>query len=528
MGHGGRRRGGARWAHDDDTTETTPMPLTQGLHRVLQTAAAKPALCCGGVSRSWAEVVDRVARFAAVLQQRGVGRGDRVALLAPNSDRYIEALLALWWLGAVAVPLNTRWSRHEHAHALADCDVRLFLVAPQGLDDARRSGVPVLCLGDDSDALLARAEGIGDAHAGGDTLAAILYTGGTTGRAKGVMLSHANLWVSAVARMAEYGNPPEWVSLIVAPLFHVAGLGRVVSQVVTGSTSVVLPAFQVEAVLDAVERHRVNDVVLVPSMLQMLLDDARFAPARLASLKRVIYGASPMSPALLERAMKALPQVAFTQVYGMTESAASVSTSGPESHAPDGAAGGRTPSAGRAGYANLIRVCDEAGRELPRGQVGEVVISGPNLMLGYWRQPEETAKVLRNGWYHSGDAAWMDAHGCIHIVDRLKDMIVSGGENVYPAEVEAVLIRHPAVAQCAVIGVPNAAWGEAVHAVIVLRPGERASEASLRDFCREYLAGYKCPKTVEVREALPMSAAGKVLKNELRAPHWSGHGRNVN
>lgn len=518
------------------------MYLTQGLHRALQQRPGAVATVFGQRRTSFSVLAGRVARLAGALTKLGVSGGDRVALLAQNSDRYLEGLLAVWWLGAVACPLNTRWSAPEIGYALNDCGIRVLVV-----DDAFAPLVPelkalapalgpIIHTGEGAtpegllawEDLIAAGEPLEDARPASDALAAILYTGGTTGTPKGVMLSHANFWVSSVARMAEVPNPAHAVTLLVAPLFHVAGLGRVVSQLVTGSTSVLLPAFRPETVLATLQDEHVSDVVLVPSMLQMLLDHPTFPSCDLRHLDRIIHGASPISPGLLERAMKALPHCGFQSAYGMTETAATACSNGPYRWSEGAALGPRELAAGRVCFGNELRVVDADGREVPRHTVGEITIRGANVMQGYWNKPAETRAALRGCWLFTGDGGFMDNEGFVHIVDRVKDMIISGGENVYSAEVEGALSRHPAVAACAAIGVPSAAWGEAVHAVVVLRPGESASAEALRAHCRSTLAGYKCPKTIEFREALPLSPAGKVLKTVLREPFWGDNARRVN
>lgn len=518
------------------------MYLTQGLHRVLQQRPDAVATVFGQRRTSFSLLVDRVARLAGALSKLGVSGGDRIALLAQNSDRSVECLLAAWWLGAVVCPLNTRWSAPEIAYALKDCGVRVLVVddafaplAPELKALASELG-PVIHAGEQAapegllawEDLIAAGESLEDARPAGDALAAILYTGGTTGTPKGVMLSHANFWISSVARMAEVPNQVQAVTLLVAPLFHVAGLGRLVSQLVTGSTSVLLPAFRAETVLATLQDERVTDVVLVPSMLQMLLDHPSFPSCDLRHLDRIIHGASPISPGLLERAMKALPNCGFQSAYGMTETAATACSNGPYRWSEGTTLGPQALAAGRVCYGNEVRVVDADGREVPSNTVGEITIRGANVMQGYWNKPAETRAALRGGWLFTGDGGFMDNAGYVHIVDRVKDMIISGGENVYSAEVEGALSRHPAVAACAVIGVPSTAWGEAVHAVVVLRPGETVSAEALRAHCRSALAGYKCPKTIEFRESLPLSPAGKVLKTVLREPFWSSKARQIN
>lgn len=499
------------------------MYLTQGLQRSLQRHPHKTALVhlAEGAERShtFAALTNAVARQAAALAARGIRAGDRVALLAPNTDEMVQALLACWWLGAVATPLNTRWSNTELQQALDDSDAALLLTDEGFAHLVPETPRPRLTL-----ATFAREARdlapLDDSRTGGDALAAILYTGGTTGRSKGVMLSHANFWSAAMTRGAELNNAPDSVTLLVAPLFHVAGLGRLIGQMVVGGGWVTLPQFRAGRVLESIARHGISDIIVVPSMLQSLLDDPGFRVDDLQGLTRIAFGAAPMPPDLLDRALDAWPQAEFFQAYGMTETAGAVTINLPANHRPERRSLGLLNSVGRAGLGAEIRIADEAGRELPRGEVGEVLARGPMVMQGYWRQPEATTAALRGGWLRTGDGARMDESGYLFIADRLKDMIITGGENVYSAEVETALRTHAAVAQAAVIGIPDAQWGEAVQAVIVLRPGVTAGSAlqeELRAWCRRSLAGYKVPRGLHFVPELPMSAAGKVLKNVLRA-----------
>jgi acyl-CoA synthetase (AMP-forming)/AMP-acid ligase II len=497
------------------------MYLTQGLHRALQRQPDATALVHlqGGVQSHWtfATCADQVARMASALRGRGIDAGDRVALLAPNSDRLVQGLLACWWIGAVACPLNIRWSAAELEHALRDSGACLLL-ADESLKPAA-TAVPQLGLAAFAEA--AREHNPApDTRTGGDALAAILYTGGTTGRSKGVMLSHANFWTASMTRGAELNNAPDSVSLLVAPLFHVAGLGRMIGQMIVGGQWVTMSQFRSADVLAAIEAHRISDVIVVPSMLQSLLDDPGFDAARVQCLDRLAFGAAPMPPDLLDRALRAWPRAEFFQAYGLTETAGAVCINLPANHRPEAWGKGLLHSVGRAGLGAEILVVDEAGNEKPRGDVGEIVVRGPMVTQGYWGQPDATAAAFRDGWFRTGDAGRMQADGHLFIVDRLKDMIITGGENVYCAEVEAALRGHAAVALAAVIGVPDAQWGEAVHAVVVLRPGVEPDGPGLADelraWCRTRLAGYKCPRGISFAAELPMSAAGKVLKNRLR------------
>ncbi|KJK23831.1 fatty-acid--CoA ligase [Burkholderiaceae bacterium 16] len=511
------------------------MYLTAGLHRALQRHPDKTALVDESRRLSFRDLHARVARLSAGLQRLGVRPGDRVAVLAPNRGRYVETALAVWWSGAVLNPVNTRWSEAEMVYALNDCGVRVLLIDDAFVALGRELGKKVPSLAtivhlshqptpqgmQNYEVLIAASDPVEDVRCAAEELSAILYTGGTTGFPKGVMLSHGNLWSSMVGRMAEVPNPADFVTLLVAPLFHVAGLGRLVGQIVVGGTCVTLPAFQPEVVLRTIEQEGITDLVMVPSMIQMLVDDPAFGRYDLSSIRRILWGAAPMALPLLERALAAFPGVEFIHAYGMTETAASVSVNRIGS-APEDRRDPRIRSAGRAGYATEIRIADLEGKVVPYGAPGEIQVRGPVVMMGYWNRPEETAQALRDGWLRTGDGGHMDAEGYLYVVDRIKDMIISGGENVYPAEVEEALGRHPAVAVSAVIGIPDEKWGEAVHAVVVLREGTQVSEEELRTHCRSSLGGYKCPKSIEFRVSLPLSAAGKVLKNELRKPYWTG------
>ncbi|MGJ7566415.1 acyl-CoA synthetase [Variovorax sp. GB1R11] len=516
------------------------MSMTLALRRSIQATPEQIATVFYQRRQSFREFGDRVARLAGVLHALGMKPGDRVGMLGVNSDRWLEVLMGVWWGGGVLNPVNTRWSVPEIVYSLDDCDTGILMVDDHFLDrvegiraSARRA--PVFVYAGEGrapegmsslQALIEASAPIEDSDRAGTDLACILYTGGTTGYPKGVMHSHWTLWSIGIQRFAQTPMPDGSVALHVAPLFHMGGIGRALVQFIAGETHVLATAFDAREVLQTIERERVTDVLLVPTMLQALITHPEFDCFDLGSLKRIVYGASPIAEPVLERAMALLPGVAFTHSYGMTELGGATSNP-PQNHGAGGRASGLSRSAGRANFGVVVKVVDAGGRELPRGEVGELIVRGSNVMLGYWNKPEETARALRDGWLYTGDGARMDAGGHVFIVDRLKDMIVSGGENVYSAEVENVIARHPAVQACAVIAVPHAQWGEAVHAVVVRKPGAQLDDADLHAHCRSAIAGYKCPKSIEFREALPLSAAGKVLKRELREPHWAGQSRQV-
>ena len=518
------------------------MYLTQALHRAVQQHPERIASIFGTRQRTFAEFADRVARLAGALQRLGMKPGDRVAMLAMNSDRYLEYQMAVPWAGGVLNPCNVRWSVAEIAYSLNDSGSSILIVDDNFLPliAQLRTDTPVLrevihC-GDGAapsgahsyEGLIAAASPVPDAVRRGDDLAGIFYTGGTTGFPKGVMLSHTNMMSSGLAMRADGLAQPDGVYLHAAPMFHLADMGVAMPHWIEGNTHAIVAAFNPEAVLDVMARDRVTHVLLVPTMVQMLVDHpAMRQPRDLSALHTIAYGASPMSEAVVDRAMKALPGVGFIQAYGMTELSPLATLNPAWYHTAEGRKAGKLRSAGRASHCTEVKIVDADGREVPRGTVGEVIVRGPNVMQGYWNKPEQTAAALKNGWMHTGDGAYMDEDGFIFIADRLKDMIISGGENIYSAEVENALAQHPAVAACAVIGIPSDQWGESVHAVVVLKPDVKPEASELIDHCKALIAGYKCPRSVDFVAALPLSGAGKVLKTTLREPFWRGRTRNV-
>ncbi|CAG2155867.1 long-chain-fatty-acid--CoA ligase [Cupriavidus numazuensis] len=518
------------------------MYLTQALHRAVQQKPDHVAARFGGRHQTFRQLADRVARLAGALQGLGMRDGDRVAMLALNSDRYLEYQMAVPWGGGVLNPCNTRWSAAEILYALNDSASTILLVdeAFRPLAEMIRSDATtlreVVYCGDGEvpaamhsyEALVAKSTPVPDALRRDEDLAGIFYTGGTTGFPKGVMLSHGNLLSSGLSLRAEGLATPGGTYLHAAPMFHLADMGLAMPQWIEGNTHSIVSAFSPEVVLDTLERDRVTHLLLVPTMIQMLVDHpAMQTPRDLSALRTIVYGASPISEAVLERAMAALPGVGFVQAYGMTELSPLATVLAESHHLPEARQRGKLRSAGRASFCTEVRIVDLEDREVPRGTVGEIVVRGPNVMQGYWNKPEQTAEALRDGWMHTGDGGYMDDDGFIFVVDRLKDMIISGGENVYSAEVENALAQHAAVSSCAVIGIPSAEWGEAVHAVVVCKPGASVSAEALIAHCKTLIAGYKCPRSVQFRDALPLSGAGKILKTELRKPYWEDQARKV-
>jgi len=523
------------------------MYLTQGLKRSAQVARNQTSTCMlapDGTERrrTWGETLDRVERLAGAMHDLGLEQGDRAAILSLNSDRYFEFFYATAWAGGVFVPINIRLAPPEIAFWLNDSEAKLLFIDAQfapvlkALEGKLPRVEQVVYLGDDAapdgmlgyEHILETAAPAPDAEAGYEDLAGLFYTGGTTGRSKGVMLSHRNLIYNAFNTMAVFHYEIGARYLHAPPMFHIADCVAVFGYTQMGGEHYFIPMFSPEGTLDAIQRWGVTDTLLVPTMVNMTVNHPDVERYDLSSFKRLAYGASPMPEAVIVRAMELMPDVRFYHAYGQTECAPLTSTNGPESHVFEGPLAYKFRSVGRSAPGVEVEIRDENDNEVPRGMVGEICVRGANVMQGYWRQPELTAQALRGGWMHSGDGGYMDDDGYIYVVDRMKDMIITGGENVYSAEVESAVHLHPAVAECAVIGVPDEKWGERVHAIVRLKEGGNASVEEIIAHAHTLIAGFKCPRGVDfVTDPLPLSGAGKILKTELRKPYWEGTGKAV-
>jgi len=495
-----------------------------------------------GRERTWHALQERISRLASGLHSMGVKEGDRVAILALNSDRYLEFYFGVAWAGAVFVPINNRLAPAEIVHWLNDSGSQVLFV-----DDAYLAAVAeihsrletvreLVYMGEGEapdgylpyEELLNSHAAIAPSRRSGDDMAGLFYTGGTTGKSKGVMLSHRNLTYNVLQTQPFIEVDSDDVFLHAAPMFHLADGFFIMLGTTMGCTHVVVPAFEPSLVLQTIQDEQIRTALLVPTMINMVVNHPGISRYDLSSLRRLVYGASPMPEAVIRKAMEVIPGVDFYQAYGQTEASPIVTVMGPEYHATKGPRAGKLKGAGRVVAGIDLVIMDDDDREVPLGEVGEVCIRGDNVMLGYWNLPEVTAETLRGGWLHTGDGGRLDDEGMLFIVDRVKDMIVSGGENVYSAETEQAVYAHPAVAECAVIGIPHVSWGEQVHAVVRLKDGYSLTAQDLIDHCKSLIAGYKCPKSIEFREEpLPLSGAGKILKKDLRAPYWAGQDRNV-
>ncbi len=468
----------------------------------------------------------------------GAGRGQRVAWLGKNSDLYFELLLGAARAGVVTIPLNWRLAPAEIATILADADIAALFVGPGfgpmvpllGLPD----GVPCVSIDGAAPALPdfivwrdGQSAEAPASLAGPDDTVLMMYTSGTTGVAKGVELSHANMatMLASGSQRGALAVGPEDRMMVCMPVSHVAGTDSGLVGLSNGATVIVMAEFDPPRLVELIPRHRITWMMLVPAAIRLLVQHPAAAQADFGTLRTLVYGASPIAEALIEQARAACPNAGLWQAYGLTEVSGGGTLLDPASHDP---ALGKLRSCGKPYPGFALRIVDLDGAEVPGGTVGEIVLRAGAVMKGYWRNPAATgAAFFPGGWLRTGDAGWMDGDGYVYIHDRVKDMIVSGGENVYPAEVENALYGHPAIADVAVIGVPDAKWGETVKALVVLKPGAEADEAEIVAYARARIAGFKVPRSVEFIEALPRNAAGKILRRTLREPYWQGHQRRV-
>ncbi|MDY7103049.1 MAG: long-chain-fatty-acid--CoA ligase [Actinomycetota bacterium] len=517
------------------------MRISQSVTRNAQVAANEVATVFGERERTWTEHADRVARLAAALAGLGVADGNRVAALGLNSDRYVEWFYAVSWAGGVVVPINIRLAPPEMVHWIEDSGATILFVddtfvpvVPTLLERTGTTHVVYLGDGETPDGmvgfedLIAGATPIEPRDRGGDELAGLFYTGGTTGRSKGVMLSHGNLMSNALQIMPGLRFRPDTRYLHAAPMFHLANGAGMYATALIGATHVIVPMFTPDGVLDAIEQQRVTATVLVPTMIAALTQAPGVTDRDLSSWEQLMYGGSPISEAVLEAITKLVPTLNLQQAYGQTEAAPALTMLSWERHVFSGPLAGKIRSAGQAVPGVEVEILDESDQPVERGVVGQICARGDNVMLGYLNRPEETAAALANGWLHTGDGGYMDDDGFVFVVDRIKDMIITGGENVYSAEVENALAAHPAILECAVFGIPHHRWGEQVHAVVRTAPDTGLTEQAVIDHCHELIAGFKCPRSVKVvADELPKSGAGKILKRDLRAPWWESETRSV-
>jgi long-chain acyl-CoA synthetase len=490
------------------------MIYVHSMGRAVRYYPDQPALTLSdGSSVNFSQLHDRVKSVAAALTHAGFVSGDRLALLLPNSPEYLQFVYACSWLGIIVVPINTRLATPEIDHVLADASPRglirhskfsapsirvpLDLVVDQADLDGQRGPCPDPCY--DPEAILA-----------------LIYTSGTTGRPKGVMLTHTNIW-SNVNNFNYWMRYREGGSYLhAAPIFHIADFPATFAAPAFGAQQATLPSFNAKDFCEAIEKERINYTVLVPTMINLFMEFAENNHSNVSSLEVLAYGGSPMQPELIRRSRRLLPEVKLVQVYGLSETGFLTGLQDKD-HTED-----HLTSCGQPCPGIEIQVTDELGNLVQHGQKGELVARGSNVMRGYWNNAEETTVAFRHGFFRTGDVGYQDVNGYFYILDRQKDMIVTGGENVYSGEVEAVIFKHPAVHEVAVFGIPDPKWGELVAACVVLKPQMQLTTEALINYCRQRLANYKVPRHVEFSETdLPKNGSGKILKRLLRERFWA-------
>ena len=483
---------------------------------------------------TYAEADVLTRQLIALMQARGIERGDRVAWLGKNRDTYFLLYIAAARMGAVMVPIGWRLAPREIAYILGDTEAKLLFAEGDFIGTAHQVAGEVPANPEVIEAEAARTAAGGFEPAnytppGPHDPVLQLYTSGTTGNPKGAMLSNSNLLglrnAGVAAELDWQFYAPGDCMLVAMPCAHIGGTGLVNIAIASGVRSLVQAEFSPVGVLEAIEAGATH-MFIVPAALQMVVQHPRAASTDFGNLKYLMYGAAPMPLELLKEAVRTMPTTKFLQAYGMTETSGTISILPPEDHSLEG--NRRMRSAGKACPGVEIEVRGPDNVEVPRGEIGEVCIRSPSNTAGYWKLPEATAKTIDpDGWLHTGDAGVMDEDGYVYIQDRIKDMIISGGENVYPAEVESAIYGHPAIAEVAVIGVPSAKWGEEVKACVVAKPGMEVDEADVIAWTRERIAAFKAPKSVDVIPVMPRNASGKILRRELRAPYWEGQERQV-
>lgn len=494
----------------------------------------KVAITFEGRTTTYQELDRASDRVANGLLALDVGPSDRIGILDKNSDRFFEIWLGLSKLGAVIVPINARLAGPEVEYVVNDANIKVLFIGEQFIDligkirDKLKTVSRVIVINKTYDTWRDSFPAVSVQYpTSSEDVNMQLYTSGTTGRPKGVQLTNRNTIDTMADTLASWGD---WnasdVSLVAMPLFHIAGCGVGMLSLAAGLRMFLVREYVPEDVTRLIQKERVTVTFLVPSMIMFLLDDKSIVDADLSSLRRIVYGASPIPTKLLQRALQRLPTTGFVQVYGLTETTGGITVLTAEDHSDPESP--HLKSCGRPIGGVEIQILGADGQPVPQGQVGEIVCRTVKNMKGYWRRDQDTAKTLRNGWLHTGDVGYVDADGYVYIHDRVKDMIVSGGENIYPAEVESAMFGHPAIADVTVIGVPDERWGEVVKALVVLKPGSRGNAAEILAYTRERLAAYKSPKSIDFVESLPRNPTGKVLKWELREKYWKGFERRVN
>ena len=493
-----------------------------------------------GSRLTYKELDDRVNRLANYLLSLELDGFKHIAVLAENCPQYVEMYFAAAKAGCVTVPLNFRLARNELIPILKDAEAKVLFFG-QGYADtageiAREVGIGILvsieapeegCL--NYEELLANFPATDPEIAVDENQMSILmYTGGTTGRPKGVMLSHRSFMTAMLDLTLTYMFDKNDTTCIILPMFH-AAVWPVFCVLIVGGKAAILRRPELDKILELLQEEKCTHIVAVPTIYNWLMEHPDLDKFDLSSLKKMSYGGSPIAPVLLKKMIQKFGNV-FWQAYGLTEASPVLTVLRPEDHVVEGPPEKvrRLKSVGREHYSPTVRVVREDGSEVAPGEVGEIVGRGKNIMLGYWKMPDKTAETVKDGWLHTGDMGTVDEDGYIYLVDRKHDMIITGGENVYPREVEDALLEQPAIMEVAVVGVPDERWGEAVKAVVVLKEGMKATGEEIIKFAKSRLAGYKCPKSVDFRDSLPKTAVGKIARSQIRKEYWQNRDRLIN
>jgi len=525
------------------------MILTETLNKALKLFPMKEAIVCGKERWTYRQFCGRINSVSHYLSSVGVGKDDKVALLHPNCHSFLEAYYGVTQIGAISVPINYRLAPGEVAFILNDSESKVLIADPMfhGQVDSIRGQVPlikkIVWTGEGRDAKelrdqnyevaakAAESRSLPDAGTADDDIAQIYYTSGTTGRPKGVMLSHKNVSTHALGTVAELHLTDSDVWIHVAPLFHLADAWATWAITLVGGTHVLVREFDSKTVFETIQKEKVTITNLIPTMLNLMVNHPEVKKYDYRSLRALLSGGAPIAPEVVRKIVDTF-QCDYIQTYGMTETSPYLTLSLLKEHLK------RLPyedqlrfksKTGREFIGVQLKVVNGNGEEVrpDEKEVGEIIVKGDIVTKGYWKLPDETAKAIRDGWLYTGDMAVIDGEGYVTIVDRKKDMILTGGENVYSTEVENVLYTHPAILECAVVGVPDEKWGEAVKAIVVLKPSRNATDQEIIEFCKDRIAHYKAPKSIDFMEVLPKTGSGKIQKRELRNTYWQGYEKKV-
>ena len=528
-----------------NATDTPPVTFCDVVADFAHSQPHAAAFTFGDAVTTFARLDEAGNRAARVLSDLGVTKGDRICFLGKNHPFYFEVLLGAARIGAVMTPVNWRLAPPEVAYILGNAEARVAFVGEGFTDmlETARAQAPMVKRviglaapdfdGPDYASLRDAADPTPPAtEIGLDDDALQLYTSGTTGRPKGAVMTHGSILSSRDADGGE-GAQREWqepvegdVTLLAMPCFHISGTGTGLTTMIGGTNAIVLPEYDPTKALDLIENYNISRIFLVPAAIQILLNHPRAKEVDFSRIQYITYGASPIPLELMREAMDVIG-CGFVQMYGMTETSGTIVALDPEDHVPEGSP--KMRSVGKPLHGVEIKIIDESGADVPVGAVGEIATRSSKNMSRYWNNPDATAETIdADGWLRTGDAGYLDEDGYLYIHDRVMDLIISGGENIYPAEVENALYSHPDIGDVAVIGVPDEKWGEAVKACVVLKEGKTLTEADVIAHARTQIAGYKCPKSVGFIPALPRNPSGKILRRELRAPYWEGKDKAVN